>query len=220
MHPGDDGSMANRAGRTPKTNGQGLDTPRARTVARPGERAAKARGNRSVAETGPVEPGDASLRHLPRPIHGLRLTQRALAVIVVVGILLLSYASSVSVYLNQLRQSSEARQQIAQRTESIANLEDEIRRWQDPAYVKAQARERLGWVIPGEIGFRVVDANGKPIGGGSQIDRAGALPDGEHAETWYERVWGSVRTADNPEPVPADPKVIRPSAAPSSARPR
>ena len=36
----------------------------------------------------------------------------------------------------------------------------------DPDYVRTQARERLGWVVPGETGYRVVGADGKPLGGG------------------------------------------------------
>ena len=35
--------------------------------------------------------------------------------------------------------------------------------------MKTQARERLGWVVPGEIGYKVVGADGKPLGGGAKI---------------------------------------------------
>lgn len=125
-----------------------------------------------------------------------------MAVAVVLTILLVSYATSLRVYLGQQREIAVARQQIAERTRSIERLEDEIARWQDPAYVRAQARERLGWVVPGETGYKVVDENGQPLGGGTEIDTVGTLPSNEHATTWWERMWGSVTTADNPEPVP------------------
>ena len=39
----------------------------------------------------------------------------------------------------------------------IKALEREKRRWADDEYVKAQARERFGWVMPGETSYQVID---------------------------------------------------------------
>jgi len=44
----------------------------------------------------------------------------------------------------------------------------------------------------------VVGADGKPIGGGVVIESEQALPAGEHDPVWWDRMWGSVRTADAP----------------------
>ena len=60
-------------------------------------------------------------------------------------------------------------------------------------FIKAEARERLGWVVPGETGYRVIGADGKPIGGDSTV-LAPTRQDG----LWWEGMWGSVRHADNP----------------------
>ncbi len=146
---------------------------------------------------------------IPSLTEGLTATRRIIAVLVVAAILIFSYASSLRVWVAQERQLAETRQQIAARTQHIGDLQDELRRWQDSAYVKAQARVRLGWVLPGETGYRVVDANGQPLGGGAQIDREGALPGDEHRSTWWERMWGTVRTADDPVPA-ANTRTITP----------
>lgn len=127
------------------------------------------------------------------------LTRRALAVLSVLVILALSYANSLRIYLDQQRDFGVAQQQIAERTDRISQLEDELSRWNDPAFVKAQARDRLGWLLPGDTGFKVIGPDGKPLGTGVVLDSRTELPPGEHSEMWFDRLWGSVETADNPE---------------------
>lgn len=151
---------------------------------------------------------------------GLGWLQRLVAVAAVFGMLAIPYASSLSVYLRQEREMAVARQQITERQTSIGTLQDEIKRWNDPNYVKAQARSRLGWVVPGETGYRVIGADGKPLGGGAQIDTEGALPSDEHAQVWWERLGGSVKAADQPAPkegeaTPSVPPTIKPTDKPT-----
>jgi cell division protein FtsB len=138
-------------------------------------------------------------RRLPALPTRFALTRRALAVFSVLVILTLSYANSLRIYLEQQRDLGEAQQQIAQRTAQISQLQDELNRWNDPAFVKAQARDRLGWLLPGEKGFKVIGPDGKPLGTGVVLNSQTELPPGEHTQMWFDRLWGSVETADNPE---------------------
>jgi hypothetical protein len=118
---------------------------------------------------------------------------------VLVLVLAVSYFNSLRVYFDQEREIEVARTEVTQRTQAISDLEDELQRWQDPAYVKAQARSRLGWVMPGEVGYRVIGSDGLPIDTNVQIEQSGSVPPGEEPPTWYESLWGSVETADNPK---------------------
>lgn len=129
---------------------------------------------------------------------GARITGRALVLVAVAVLLGLSYASSLRIYLDQQHQLALADQQIRERTERIAVLQGELDRWDDPNYVKAQARDRLGWVMPGEIGYRVIGEDGQPIGGGVTIEAEQQLPPGEHDPMWWDKLWGSIRAADAP----------------------
>lgn len=129
---------------------------------------------------------------------GARVTGRALVLAVVVVVLGLSYANSLRIYLDQQHQLAVAEQEIRERTAQITDLEAEMARWEDPAYVRAQARARLGWVMPGETGYRVIGEDGQPIGGGVTIEAEQQLPAGEHDPMWWDRLWGSVETADAP----------------------
>lgn len=175
------------------------DTPSARTASRPNQRGSQTK-SKPAADSGPAKPSGGGSTIAPRFRHGLRITQRALILGVVLVVLLVSYATTLRVYFNQQFHIAQARQQIAAHEQAISDLEDEVKRWQDPEYVKIQARARLGWVVPGEIGFRVIGPDGKPFGGGSEIGTA-RLPEGEHAKTWWDRMWVSVITADDPVPV-------------------
>ena len=93
------------------------------------------------------------------------MTWRLLILGVVMAALAVTLAQSLRVYFAQAQETAMLREQIAQRQQEISTLEDQLARWKDPAFVKAEARSRLGWVMPGETGYRVIGADGKPIGG-------------------------------------------------------
>ena len=89
----------------------------------------------------------------PRP----RFTNRMAILVLVVAVLTISYASSMRAYLQQRSHINDLRAQIASSEHDIKALEREKRRWADDEYVKAQARERFGWVMPGETSYQVLD---------------------------------------------------------------
>jgi cell division protein FtsB len=91
-----------------------------------------------------------------------RLTGRAAVLVLVVAVLAVSYASSMKAYLQQRAHIEDLKDQIATTSAEIDDLEREKRRWNDDAYVRAQARERFGYVMPGETSYVVLDEDGKP----------------------------------------------------------
>jgi cell division protein FtsB len=135
-----------------------------------------------------------------------RFTGRAATLVLVLAMLTVSYASSMRAYLQQRTHIDELRAQIADRESRITDLERQKQRWQDPAYLQQQARERFGYLLPGEKSFVVLDGNGDPLG------RSGSLPDpGEivkvEPSAWWTTAWASVQLAGDPpraEPPPAD----------------
>lgn len=128
----------------------------------------------------------------------MRITRRALTLTAVLVVLALAYANSLRVYYEQARQIEVTQAQIQLRSNRVAQLEDEIRRWSDPDFVKAQARERLGWVMPGEVGYRVLGEDGKPLGAGITISTERPLPPNEYPTQWWDRLYKSMLTADKP----------------------
>jgi cell division protein FtsB len=115
--------------------------------------------------------------------------------LLVAAVLAVSYASSARAWLQQRSDISTLRSQIVQSRAAIATLQQDERRWHDPAYIKAQARLRFGWVMPGETGYRVIDSHGKVLpDGGSQLSPTptAARP---AAPAWWKAEWGSVVAA-------------------------
>jgi cell division protein FtsB len=94
----------------------------------------------------------------------------------------------------------------------VAALEQAQARWQDPAYIKQQARQRLHFVKPGETAWVIVDpttAPASPTRAGPGVAPA-PTPSGVPATgPWYGKLWSTVQTAGREQPSPS------PSAAPS-----
>ncbi|WIY83033.1 septum formation initiator family protein [Propionimicrobium sp. PCR01-08-3] len=209
------GRADRRTGSRPGGRARAADTPSTRTASRSSGRNSSSKtrdrkASKDSAQKTASTPSTQSAGENPvsgvvlRLRSGMRITQRAIILVLVMVVLLISYATTLRVYFNQQYQMGQARQAIAEHQQSITDLTDEIARWQDPEYVKTQARERLGWVMPGETGYQVVGPDNEPYAGGSQIGSA-QLPEGEYGTTWWDRMWGSVVTADDPEPDEPDP---------------
>jgi hypothetical protein len=115
-------------------------------------------------------------------------------VIVVLAVLFVSYATSLRAYLSQRSHISELQTQIAQDRRAIAELSEERRRWKDEAFIEAQARERFGWVLPGEVGLRVIGEDGKPLDVASELTDPTSLGQDPDAE-WWSTAWRSIRGA-------------------------
>jgi cell division protein FtsB len=144
------------------------------------------------------------------------VTARAIALAVVLVILTISYATSLRIYFAQAHEIAATKAEIAERQERIRELQGDLARWDDEAYVRTQARDRLGWVVPGETGYTVVGADGKPLGGGAVITAENA-PDEPAQESWWSKLWGSVEAADQPVPAKtkAEEKTITVKTKPS-----
>ena len=124
----------------------------------------------------------------------------------VVAVLMVSYASSLRAFLEQREHMTELRQSIAESRTNIAELRREKKRWEDPAYVEAQARQRFGWVMPGEIGFQVIDEDGKPLAPEGKLTDPDTAPQAPQP-LWWQTAWESVEAAGHPKqanPRPAD----------------
>jgi cell division protein FtsB len=130
-----------------------------------------------------------------------RLTGRAAILVLVLAVLTVSYASSLRAYLQQRAHITDLKSQIALRQASISDLEREKRRWEDPAYVRQQARE-LNYVMPGETSYVVLDENGEPLDRSSELTDPATVAR-KPPTAWWSTAWQSVELAgDPPEPEP------------------
>ena len=134
--------------------------------------------------------------------------------VVVVAVLVVSYASSMRAYLEQRSHISDLRSELASSERDITALEREKRRWQDAEYVKAQARDRFSWVMPGETSYQVIGRDGKPLEQGAELTDpnsvARSVPD-----PWWAKAYGSLEAADHPPEAPNPATRITPTPTPT-----
>ena len=186
--------MAGTPRRKPTSNGPGRGSPRSRTAARPGERTSTGRVRPRPVDVDEVPAASEDRARGRSSERALSMTWRLLILGVVIAALAVTLAQSLRVYFAQSQEIAALRTRIESSKQEIADLEDQLARWQDPAFVKAEARERLGWVLPGETGYRVIGADGQPLGGNSTV-LSSEHPSGGQ---WWENLWGSVKVADAP----------------------
>ena len=122
----------------------------------------------------------------------------------VLAVLMVSYASSLRAYFEQREHLASLRESITSSQGNIKDLKREKSRWRDPAYVEAQARARFGWVMPGEIGYQVIAENGEPLTKDDSLSDPGVGADGDQP-LWWESAWGTVLAAGNPQDEPPPP---------------
>lgn len=125
--------------------------------------------------------------------------------VAIVLLLITSYSASLRTWWQQRQDIRAVETEITRREAAIAKLEDDAQRFDDPAYIERQARERFGWVFPGEVGYRVIGADGEVEGNAPQL----AEPPSEADPPWYDTLGRSVEAAGaepvKPEPAPTTP---------------
>jgi len=113
---------------------------------------------------------------------------RTFSLVAVFFIFALVLAPPIQHYFTQRAQINALRAQVAGDRAALESARIELTRWQDPDYVKAQARERLHFVMPGERQYIVT---GTPNGEGEVTANkvADQLEDGA---PWYTRMIASI----------------------------
>jgi len=113
---------------------------------------------------------------------------RTFSLVAVFFIFALVLAPPIQHYFTQRAQINALRAQVDGDRAALEAARLELIRWQDPDYVKAQARERLPFVMPGERQYIVT---GTPNGEGEVATNkvADQLEDGA---PWYTRMIASI----------------------------
>ena len=92
----------------------------------------------------------------------IRFTPRAAILALIVVALLFYLFIPLKTYMHQGSAIDRLSTQMEQLQHQNAQLEAQVRKLNDPAYLEQRARECLGMVRPGEISFIVVPKGGSP----------------------------------------------------------
>lgn len=96
-----------------------------------------------------------------RWIANIRISGFTVMMLGIVVLAIIVLAPSLKLLIEQRAQIASLERDVAQRQAQVKHLQGEVARWDDPAYIEAQARERLLFVYPGEYSYIVVDTGQK-----------------------------------------------------------
>ena len=122
-----------------------------------------------------------------------RTSNRVLALSAIFFVLALTIAPPVKHYFTQRAQISALKAQLSADNSALEKARQELTMWQDPEYVKSQARERLHFVLPGERQYIVTEGETQ-AGQNSTTKVASSLADGQ---PWYSRLIASISETGN-----------------------
>jgi cell division protein FtsB len=132
--------------------------------------------------------------------------RRAAILAAVICVLTLTIAGPVRTYFGQRTEMKQLEATEKQLRSQITDLEEQKVKLADPVFIAAQARERLGFVMPGDIPYQV------------QLPATAAVPGapgGEAApvnkdQPWYTSLWHTIADA---------PHGVSPTIAPDAPAP-
>ena len=146
--------------------------------------------------------------------------RRAAILAAVVCVLTLTIAGPVRTYFAQRTEMKQLKATEEHLRAQIADLEEQKVKLADPAFIAAQARERLGFVMPGDIPYQVQLPPNAAVPGTPGGEPAATNPD----QPWYTSLWHTIADAphgvsptiapDAPQPGPPPPPPPAPPSAP------
>ena len=149
------------------------------------------------ASTRPVGEGSSVLS-----IGGLDVSTRFVVVLTVAAILSVMLVPSLYQWWQQERELAQIKAQVAQQQQKNADMQRQLDLWNDPDYISTQARERLGYVRPGETQYTVVDPGPQYQDSALAAAAASTGP----ARPWVQQLAILVGKADQPPnttPIPS-----------------
>jgi cell division protein FtsB len=117
---------------------------------------------------------------------------RTFAIAAIFFALALFLAPPIKNYFTQRAQISALKSQLASDYAALDAARKELMLWQDPEYIKSQARERLHFVMPGERQY-IVTGDGSEDD--SNVDQSAAVESLPEGQPWYTRMVASVTEA-------------------------
>ena len=205
------------------THGSGMTPPRLPGPRKPASRASTPTGSTKAASTKPSSSKLSSSKAKPagstttlptrtprtdtRPaqfptdetavgswLRGLRLSGFSFVMLGILVLAVVVLAPSVRTYAEQRQQIDALSATVAEQEAAVDVQKAERERWNDRTFVTTQARERLSYVMPGDVSFLVINDTGTAVD--ADADTAPISTAIQDTEIdWVDSVFRSVMTA-------------------------
>jgi cell division protein FtsB len=90
-------------------------------------------------------------------LRGMRLSGFTVVMLGIIVLAVIVLAPGLRTLVEQQQQIAALRESVRLEQQAVNDLEANLDRWKDPAYVEAEARNRLLYVFPGDITYLVID---------------------------------------------------------------
>ena len=125
-------------------------------------------------------------------LRHIRLSGFAVTILSLIVLTIVVLAPSLRTLVAQQQEIAALRQAVLDKQNDVDELEKDVARWDDPAYIRAQARDRLEYVFPGDLTYLVIDD-------GQTVTTEDGAPISDDLQTtqvdWMRSLLGSVVTA-------------------------
>ncbi|MEY2841673.1 MAG: hypothetical protein RLY74_814 [Actinomycetota bacterium] len=116
------------------------------------------------------------------------ISTRLLILFIVLFAMAITLAPPTQHYFAQRAQISALESSVESNKKKLLEARAELERWQDPNYVKSQARSRLHFVLPGERQYIILGVESDE----SSDDSAAINQDFPLGVPWYSRIISSI----------------------------
>ncbi|WEO76211.1 septum formation initiator family protein [Cryobacterium sp. SO2] len=127
-------------------------------------------------------------------LRGLRLSGFSFVMMGILVLAVVVLAPSVRTYAEQRQQIDELRASVAAQEAVVDDLKDERERWNDRTFVTTQARDRLSYVMPGDISFLVLNDTGASVDADADTTTVSTAIQDTDVD-WVDSIFRSVMTA-------------------------
>ncbi|BCW66172.1 hypothetical protein NicSoilB4_09350 [Arthrobacter sp. NicSoilB4] len=180
-----------QAGNASPAAAQSAAAPAGSASAAGQKKAAPNRAKNGTAPTSAPTSGDSAAPAEEHPVPAKAFSGRMLALLVVMIAITIMLAPTVKIFFEKRAEIAALQADIAAKQSQQDDLRRQVSRWQDPNYVKQQARDRINMVMPGETGYWVF---GSDLPAGSPGGAAGAGSAQDPAKLpWVDSLWDSIR---------------------------
>lgn len=139
---------------------------------------------------------DPARQSLPAGVlRGFGSRRRLLLVLVTFLLIVFLAAPTTKIYLDQRAEMQALEQSISENQTERDDLKRQVQLWEDPEYIRQQARERLLMVEPGQRSYLVV--GGDTVG--DQAPQSSAVQEEADRAAWADALWDSVLDAGWPQ---------------------
>lgn len=95
-------------------------------------------------------------------LRTVRFSGFSALMLVILVLFVVVLAPSLRTLVQQQQQIAALRDEVERQEDDVEDLQADVARWSDPAYIEAQARDRLLYVYPGEYSYLVMGDDDVP----------------------------------------------------------